>query len=139
MGAMEKILTRSAQAKDALVTLANIGATIRATLDNSSIKVPAGGWLKRRAASKVGARLAWGVVPVLGIGLAVWGVRVWRRNKQQRGLATETPAHVPPKDVAAPRDLVDESSWESFPASDPPAVSPGPAKPMQPPTVKGAN
>ncbi len=40
-------------------------------------------------------------------------------SKQKEGRAPSR--NVPQRDPPAPNDPVDESSWESFPASDPPA------------------
>lgn len=71
----------------------------------------------------LGSRMVWGGLRLLGLGLAYWGVKAWRSRSGNAGYTDGK--SLPQKDPAAPRDPVDESSWESFPASDPPAVSPG--------------
>lgn len=68
------------------------------------------------------SRWAWTAVPLFG-GLAYWGLRAWRNQSRGHELMGKNP-QTPIKDTAAPEDLVDESIWESFPASDPPSTTP---------------
>jgi hypothetical protein len=130
------MLTNAAQARLSsaistvgLVTTA-LSSTIDAvrTIDAVSKQVPGGTFLKRRAVSAVTSRLAWGVVPVIAVGAAYWGFRAWQRRKAGQERPSELTT-VPLTDPAAPNDIADESSWESFPASDPPAASPGSSTP----------
>lgn len=69
------------------------------------------------------SRLAWVALPLIGFGVAYFGFRAWQRQVKRRQLLADNPQS-PVKDVAPPRDLVDESVWESFPASDPPSITP---------------
>lgn len=78
---------------------------------------------KRLMKGSLAARLGVGAIPLIGIGLAVWGYRAWRRQ-QQREPQELARKQLPLNDPKPPRDRVDESSWESFPASDPPSFSP---------------
>lgn len=69
------------------------------------------------------SRLAWVALPVLGFAVAYFGLRAWQRQVKRQQLLADNP-QTPVKDVEPPRDLVDESVWESFPASDPPSITP---------------
>lgn len=46
---------------------------------------------------------------------------------------SKTTQNITPKSSKKPKDWskVDEASWESFPASDPPAISPSPTRPRE--------
>ena len=65
------------------------------------------------------------VRPVLTAALAGVGAHVLLRLTTGRGLISRARARVSPAPAAPlnpPSDPVDEASWESFPASDPPAT-----------------
>lgn len=83
--------------------------------------------MRRRAVGSL-LKVGWGL-PVLGIGLAAYlGLKLWKRQSASRTQANKP--QLPQSEPPAPRDIskdpVNESSWESFPASDPPAFSPVP-------------
>lgn len=124
------MLTNSAPTRlaSAISTMGLVVSTVTSTIEAVNSRAPGGTFLKRRAAHSVLSRLAWGAVPLIAGAACYWGVGAWRRRTARRELIHPV-ATLPMPDPPAPFNSIDESSWESFPASDPPAVSPGPAKP----------
>lgn len=77
--------------------LANTLSTAATAVNSLAQYLPVDNYLRRRALVALGTRAAWGIVPVVGIGLAVWGVRAWRRRNDG---SSETPAPFVPHATA---------------------------------------
>jgi hypothetical protein len=88
--------TQLQAALSAAQQFANTLSTAATAVDSLAPYLPIDNYLRRRALVALGTRAAWGVAPVLGIGLAVWGVRAWRAHEKSNLDSPSTAEGTPP-------------------------------------------